>query len=431
MKNIMIFPAGSEIGLEIYNALKYMKDINIIGGTSIMDHSYCVYENLVKDLPYIFKSERKVFVEKINEAIKKEKIDFIYPAHDMAQYLLLVYRDEIEAEIISSPIETVELCRDKKKTYIRFQKEDFVPIVYDTVNSIKEYPVFIKPCIGNSSIGAKIVQTKEELKYELFHNPDIVIMEYLSGKEYTIDCFTSSEGEMQIAEMRSRERIKAGISVRSASQIHNPDVERIAQIINQTIKVIGAWFFQLRQDRNGKLKLLEIAPRVAGTMGLTRNRGINFPYLTLCQFQGMKTTCFMNDYKISVDRAFFGRYTIDINYNVIYLDFDDTLIANNHVNCYLMMFLYQQINKGKKLVLLTRHRNKIGESLEKFKIDSHLFEQIIVIDDEKNKSEYITKKDAIFIDDSYRERMDVHKKTGISTFDLDMVESLIDWRGLL
>lgn len=431
MKNVMIFPAGSEIGLEIYNALKYMKDINIIGGTSIMDHSYCVYENLVEDLPYIFKSERKVFVKKLNEAIRKEKIDFIYPAHDMAQYLLMVYRAEIETEIISSPIETVELCRDKKMTYVCFKNEDFIPMVYETVNSIKEYPVFIKPCIGNSSIGAKIVQTQEDLEYELSHNPSIVIMEYLSGKEYTVDCFTSMDGELQIAEMRSRERIKAGISVLSTSQPNSPEVERIAKVINQTIKMIGAWFFQLRQDKNGKLKLLEIAPRVAGTMGLTRNRGINFPYLTLCQFQGMKTTCFMNDYKISVDRAFFGRYTIDINYNVIYLDFDDTLIANNHVNCYLMMFLYQQINKGKKLVLLTRHRNKIGESLEKFKIDSHLFEQIIVIDDEKNKSEYITKKDAIFIDDSYRERMDVHKKIGISTFDLDMVESLIDWRGLL
>ena len=32
MKNVLVFPCGSEIGLEINNALKYCKDFVLFGG---------------------------------------------------------------------------------------------------------------------------------------------------------------------------------------------------------------------------------------------------------------------------------------------------------------------------------------------------------------------------------------------------------------
>jgi hypothetical protein len=37
-------------------------------------------------------------------------------------------------------------------------------------------------------------------------------------------------------------------------------------------------------------------------------------------------------------------------------------------------------------------------------------------------------KNAIFIDDSFAERKKVHDVLGIPVYDVDMVESLIDWR---
>ena len=36
--------------------------------------------------------------------------------------------------------------------------------------------------------------------------------------------------------------------------------------------------------------------------------------------------------------------------------------------------------------------------------------------------------DAVFIDDSYRERVDVMRNVGAKVFDVDGVESLLDWR---
>lgn len=428
-KNVLVFPAGTEIGLEINNALKYTKFYNVIGASSMEDHSYWVYRNMSESLPFITESTSEEFIGKLNKIIVKEDIAYIYPASDIAQYMLLCYENELLAKVISAPLETVQICRDKKKTYEFFAGEDFIPgIISDIVNA--EFPIFIKPCIGNASIGAKIVNTPEEYAIEKKRNCDILAMEYLSGEEYTVDCFTSRDGRLECAEIRGRERIKSGISVHSTNYKMDDAVFAIAEKINLKLKMKGAWFFQLRRDKNGKYKLLEVEPRIAGTMGLTRNKGINFPLLTLYLFDNVSTSIINNENEICVDRALISRYSNKIIYDTIYLDFDDTLVIDRKVNAYLVMFIYQAFNNGKRIILLSKHREEIEKSLEKYRICKSLFDEIIIINQEAEKSDYISNRNAIFVDDSFSERNKVKQRCNIPVFDLDMIESLIDWRCL-
>ena len=44
MKKVLVFPCGSEIGLEIERALKFNKDYELIGGSSVNDHGMFEYE---------------------------------------------------------------------------------------------------------------------------------------------------------------------------------------------------------------------------------------------------------------------------------------------------------------------------------------------------------------------------------------------------
>ena len=44
-----------------------------------------------------------------------------------------------------------------------------------------------------------------------------------------------------------------------------------------------------------------------------------------------------------------------------------------------------------------------------------------------DKSKYVSNKSSIFIDDSFAERRNILTKCNIPVFDLDMIESLIDW----
>jgi len=256
---------------------------------------------------------------------------------------------------------------------------------------------------------------------------EYTVCEYLPGEELTVDCFTDRHGVLRFVSPRSRERIRAGIAVRSRNLPLTEELQSIAEDINRRLSFNGAWFFQVKKNAAGQFRLLEIAPRIAGTMGLTRNLGINMPLLTLYNFWGIDVSLIPNSASLLLDRAFISRFQTDISYSAVYVDFDDTLIVRDKVNAYLMMFLYQAHNNGKRLCLLTRHSTDIYADLEKYCIPASLFSEIIRLDDTGSKADYIS-PDSIFIDDSFSERRRVRQALGIPVFDLDMVESLIDWR---
>lgn len=54
-----------------------------------------------------------------------------------------------------------------------------------------------------------------------------------------------------------------------------------------------------------------------------------------------------------------------------------------------------------------------------------LFDEIIILGFDDEKYKYITKKDAIFIDDSFSERKKINDKLGLPVFSPDMVECLL------
>lgn len=424
-KRVAIFPSGTEIGLEINNALKYSTHLEIYGFTSMKDHSEYVYSNYVEGLPFYTDDK---FIDKLNDSIEKYKIDFIYPAHDDVLLCLTENVERINADVITTDLNTVRICRSKIATYSCFKGETYIPAQYDSIQFADTFPVFIKPDIGQGARGAKVVNNAYELEYAIYENHDIVICEYLPGEEYTIDCFTDFTGELRACILRTRKRIKTGISVNSEVLQMNDEVMQIALNINRNLKFNGAWFFQLKRDKNDYYKLLEVAARVAGTMGVSRNTGINFPLLSVFNAMKMPISIFNNHYAIEVDRAFINRYKTDLVYKTVYLDLDDTLIVNGKANILLLMFLYQLRNEDKKLVLISKHLNNIKDTLDNYKISHKLFDEIIHIQKDDEKKNYINPEKAIFIDDSFAERYQVSKSLGIPVFDCSEVEALINWR---
>lgn len=424
-RNILIFPAGTEIAFEIVNALKYSKFVTLYGGTSTADHSELLYKNLITDIPFI---GDQGFVSAINRVVDEYSIDYIYPAHDSVCLYLAEHRAEIKADVVCSELETVKICRSKLDTYKYFNDENFIPCVYDSIDAVADYPVFVKPSVGQGSVGAKKIDNIAQLELVLAENKDLIICEYLPGTEYSVDCFTDRFGELRVVKLRDRERIRAGISVRSMEITVDAQIKDIALKINSKLKFSGAWFFQVKKNSKGQYLLMEISPRIPGTMGLSRNMGINFPLLTLFDMWGYDIDIIDNGYDILVDRAFYSAYKIDYEFEHVYLDFDDTLTLNSKINPDVMRFIYQCINKGKKLHLISRHQGDLYEDMKKLHIPISLFDEIVIIDKTVDKANYIVEKKAIFIDDSFAERQKVKQEKNIPVFDVDMIESLIDYR---
>jgi hypothetical protein len=294
------------------------------------------------------------------------------------------------------------------------------------VDEVREFPVLPKPDRGQGSQGVELARDREELTALLRKDPERKIFEFLPGREFTVDCFSDRERGLLYASGRERRRIKSGIAMDSAPATDSRFTE-YAQAINSALKLHGAWFFQTKEDRAGILKLMEVAPRIGGTSALSRARGVNLPLLSLYEADREPVTIAVGNENIEIDRALVNRFRTDLSYQVLYVDFDDTLIIRNEVNVELMKLLYQALNRKIRLVLLTRHAGEINDMLRRYRLEG-VFDEVIHLRANEPKAEFIREKRAVLIDDSFAERTAVHDRTGIPVFDPSMIEVLFDER---
>lgn len=423
-QNVLIFPCGSEIGLEIHRSLVYSTHFSIIGGSSVNDHGKYVYRDYIGGIPSV---EDDNFIAKLNGIIQERKIDYVFPAHDSVVLKLAQARSkgQLKCEVITSPIETCEVVRSKRKTYELFTGIIPVPELCEPAQvSESRLPLFLKPDVGQGSKGVQKVNSINDISFYMSKDPSLLLMEFLPGKEYTVDCFTNYKGELLFCEGRERRRVSNGISVNS--KVTNDDrFKAYAKKINSTLKFKGVWFFQVKERKDGELVLMEIAPRIAGTMGLARSKGVNLALLSLFNAVGYDVGIIENAYEMSIDRALHNSYEHNIQYNHAYIDLDDTLVADGRINIQLISFIFQCINNGVGVHLITRHKNVLEESLRTHRL-TNLFDEIIWIKPEGEKHKHIKHKDSIFIDDSYAERKNVSDVLGIPVFDPHMVEGLME-----
>ncbi len=423
--HVLIFPAGEINSVELHDALSHNVNIEVFGCSSEDRHGGFVFKNYKSGIPNI---ADKNFISVFNELIFKWKIDYIFPTHDSVALFLARNRNNINATVIVAPLQTAEACRDKKVTYNLFSDCSFCPQVFD---SFSTFPVFIKPRSGQGSKGTRIIKGMEDIPND-FSISEYIICEYLPGEEMTVDCLTDNTGKLCVCAPRVRNRLLAGVCVAGSTIKSTKEILDIAKIINKRLKFFGLWYFQIKKSNNGVFKLLEISTRCAGTMCLTRARGLNLPLLSVYAAQGKGLTVFEHPFNIKVDRTLISRYVIDYEYDKVYIDYDDTIIENEKVCLPVIKFLYQCRNKGLHIILLTRHEedhaDSLEESLKKHALPFNLFDKVILLKFSQSKAEFINPVNSIFIDNSYAERKIVHDAFGIPVFDVEGMEVLEDWR---
>ena len=419
-KNLLVFPCGSEVALEIFRSLEYSIHINLFGASSEENHGKFVYKNYIGNLPFInegsFISEMKFIVEKFN-------IHVIYPAMDSVISILKENEIILGCKVIASDIATTKICLSKSKTYEYLKGIVNVPFKYNNLEDEFSYPIFIKPDVGYGSRGVLKATNIIQAEQHLIKYPDSILLEYLPGNEYTVDCFSNFKGELLFIGPRGRNRISNGISVNSKS-INNIDrFNFIAQKINNKIKFNGAWFFQVKERIDGVLVLMEIASRMGGSYSVNRAKGINFALMSVFNIFEIPVEVLVNDYDVELDRALDNKFKINIKFSHVYIDLDDTILINGKINIKLIAGIYGFINENKKIYLITKHAKNINETLLKYKINN-LFDEIIHLKPEQSKSDFIKFKDAIFIDDSFSERKNIYKTLNIPVFSPENIECI-------
>jgi hypothetical protein len=423
--NVLVFPCGAESALEIHSALKDIMNMRLIGASGREDHGRMVFENYYGGFPNISEPD---FIEKVNLLIEKESIDLILPTHDTVLVFMAKNADKIKTKIAVPGLRQAEICRSKKKIYDLFKDFDFCPVVFQAIEDVKDYPVYVKLDEGQGSKGAFILRDKKMFE-ELKDPENYVITEFLPGEELTIDCFTDRHGNLQFVGPRIRKRVFDGVCVNSETVEATDEIKAIGKVVSDKIGIRGSWYFQLKRDENSKYKLLEASNKIAGNMNVFRGLGVNFPMLMVYDYLDYDVQVFSNDYVLEGERALLSRYNARFDYDTIYIDFDDTITKNDMVNANVMQFIYHQRNKGRVIKLITKHKEDIFGTLEKLAIHKGIFDEILHLKMEDEKYKFIKETErVIFVDNAYGERFAVKKYLNLPVFDVDALPTLIDWR---
>ena len=366
------------------------------------------------------------WLKAVQGVITDYDITHIFPAHDDALLALAENADQLTAKVVTSPMETCCLARSKLATLRRFESVVPTPRVFTTPQVVSRFPVFLKPDRGQGSQRTDRANDLEELMFLLGRDADRIILEFLPGAEFTVDCFSDREHGLLYAAGRVRRRMRQGIAMDSAF-VDDVRFADYASRINTELKFHGAWFFQVKEDSQGVLKLMELAPRIAGTSALSRAHGVNLPLLSLYEADRIPVHVRIEDYHVEIDRALITRYRHDCGFENVYVDLDDTLVVRGKVNADLVRILFQFLNSGRRLILITRHAGDLEATLQQYHLGG-IFHECIHLRSGESKADYIQSPSSIVIDDSFSERMDISRRCHIPVFDAGSFEVLADDR---
>lgn len=421
-KTVLIYPCGAENAIEVYMAIRNSVHLNVVPASAKKDHSDLVYDEEVEYLPNVNEAG---FEDALNELIKRKGIDMIFPTHDTVALHLSSIRERLDCIVITSDQATMEVCRHKRLMYSALKDLSACPAVFGSPSGSITYPIFAKPDVGEGGKGTRIVSDLEQHKALAATEEDLVFVEYLPGREYTVDCFTDRHGGLLFAGPRERAEVKMGIAFRTYAVAERLNFERIAREINDRLKFRGLWFFQVKKDSAGVLKLLEVSARVAGTMGYFRHKGVNLSLLSVFDAMDMDVRVDESDFDVELFRSTLNRYKYTFHFTRVYLDLDDTLIVNGNVNIDVISFVYRCNARGREVHLITKHATNVQETLAKYHVSSGLFTSVIHVAMDQEKADHIDPEGAIFIDNWHKERAAVSLRHNIPVFDVDAVASLI------
>lgn len=280
-KNILILSAGRRVELIkcFKKAAERLKIKTKIVAADLMNNAPALY---FADKKYqIPRIGDKDYIDSIINICNTENIDLIVPTIDTELLILAEEKEIIEnktnAKVLVSDKKVIQICRNKINTQLFFEENGFgVPkqITKEDIeqNNVK-YPVFIKPLNGSSSINAFKVNNKEELDFFYNYIEDPIVQEFMSGEEYTVDCFLDFNSNIITIVPRKRIATRSGEIIKGKIVKDRSIINNVKKVLN-ILKPIGQVTIQCMKSNN-EIKYIEINPRFGGGAPMSIKAGAN------------------------------------------------------------------------------------------------------------------------------------------------------------
>lgn len=270
MINVLILSAGRRVELIkcFREAKEKLGEEGKIVAVDISDLAPAIYfADKFKLIPRISDVS---YIDEIISVSCEEKIDIIIPTIDTELEKLSENRKLIEertgAKLLLSNEDVISICCDKNKTQKFFEENGFgVPRQIknnDIENDNFEYPLFIKPENGSSSLNTFKIENEKELNFfkEYVKNP--IIQEHICGTEFSVDVFCDFDGMPITIVPRKRIATRSGEIAKGQIVKDREIIDEVKRMMD-ILKPVGLITVQCIKTQKG-IKYIEINPRFGG-----------------------------------------------------------------------------------------------------------------------------------------------------------------------
>ena len=172
----------------------------------------------------------------------------------------------LKKKLIISPPKTIKICNNKNIFHNFFKyKKIKLPLINFSRKNI------IKPNEGRG--GKNIFTTNDKSIIKLFKkNSKYLVQEFISGKEYSVDCVFDKKNILIFGLVRQRV-VSQNVSIVGKILRHKKIISRVREI-SSYLKFYGPINFQFIENKKG-IWLIEINPRLSGSIIFSIMSGFN------------------------------------------------------------------------------------------------------------------------------------------------------------
>lgn len=318
--NVLITAAGNVFMPGTMSCIKQNgeREIRLIGADMSRDETILQMCDGAHQVP---RGDDPAYVDALLEICVKEKIDILLPIMSVELQALSENRGRFAAvgtKVSVSDPGPLRIANNKRNLLDFMREQGLNCAAYYTVRNAAELkekaealgypekPVCVKTAGGSGSRGFRILDARTS-RYDMFlHDkpssgiirleellsvlaegerfPELLVMEYLPGAEYSVDLL-ADRGETLVGCCRRSLRMENSIML-DAEIVDAPEVLSVCAEITRLLGLDGNIGFDLRERADGTPVVMECNPRITAGIPYFALAGVNLPYLCIKKLLG-------------------------------------------------------------------------------------------------------------------------------------------------
>ena len=234
------------------------------------------------------------FVDSVASLCQRADIDVLVPTVDSELIPVARRNDEFQQNgttVLAQSLDTLECCLDKWTLVQRIEEvapDAAVALTVllddDFLEKPWSFPFIAKPRKGSGSRGVTLITDSGDLA-RVPHDGSFIAQELLPGREHSLDVLAYRNGAVAAVVPRTRLKVDSGIAVAGAVEA-DADLVAYGKRIAEAVGLTSVANVQVKQNREGRPRLLEVNPRFPGSMPLTVAAGVDMPVLAVADALG-------------------------------------------------------------------------------------------------------------------------------------------------